>query len=142
LYDAETGLYYNYFRHYDPKTGTYPQPDPIGLQGGINTYSYVGGNPVNFIDPLGLDVCAVNGMLETCSTGQRPPPEGTPTTGPLSPMVGPLGAAAAADATSMCLAPEVRAASAASKVIEKILRTTRAGEKEFESPDLTVRLSI
>ncbi len=68
-------------------------------------------------------------MLETCSTGQRPPPEGTPTTGPLSPMVGPLGAAAVADAASMCLAPEARAASAASKVIEKILRTTRAGEK-------------
>jgi RHS repeat-associated protein len=30
LYDAETGLYYNYYRHYDPKTGTYTQSDPIG----------------------------------------------------------------------------------------------------------------
>jgi RHS repeat-associated protein len=54
LYDAETGLYYNYHRNYDPKIGGYTQSDPIGLAGGINTYGYVGGNPVNSVDPLGL----------------------------------------------------------------------------------------
>jgi len=54
-YDAETGLHYNLHRYYDPKTGRYLTPDPIGLAGGINPYVYVGGDPVNLIDPLGLD---------------------------------------------------------------------------------------
>ncbi|MDO8344562.1 MAG: RHS repeat-associated core domain-containing protein [Cellvibrio sp.] len=52
--DNETGLYYNYFRDYDPSIGRYIESDPIGLEGGINTYGYVVGNPVNNIDPKGL----------------------------------------------------------------------------------------
>ncbi len=52
-YDSETGLHYNYYRDYKPELGRYIEADPIGLNGGINLYSYVDSNPVNYIDPTG-----------------------------------------------------------------------------------------
>jgi RHS repeat-associated protein len=53
-FDAETGKHYNYKRDYDPRIGRYIESDPIGLQAGPNTYGYVGGNPLKWIDPKGL----------------------------------------------------------------------------------------
>jgi RHS repeat-associated protein len=54
-FDQETQAHYNYFRdHYFPELGRYGQSDPIGLAGGVNTYSYVGGNPLGMVDPAGL----------------------------------------------------------------------------------------
>jgi RHS repeat-associated protein len=52
--EVETGFYHNGFRDYVPAWGRYAESDPIGLAGGTNTYAYVGGNPLRYIDPLGL----------------------------------------------------------------------------------------
>ena len=54
--DAETGLYYNRFRYYDPNAGSYISQDPIGLAGGNPTlYGYV--NDINtYLDVLGLTI--------------------------------------------------------------------------------------
>lgn len=63
IFDEETALHYNYFRDYDPSLGRYIQSDPIGLQGGLNTYNYVEANPLNAIDPYGLWSLSVEGYF-------------------------------------------------------------------------------
>ncbi len=50
----ESGLYYNYFRDYDPATGRYIESDPIGQEDGVSTYLYVGADSIGYYDPFGL----------------------------------------------------------------------------------------
>ncbi|MCU7878857.1 MAG: RHS domain-containing protein [Candidatus Thiodiazotropha sp. (ex Lucinoma borealis)] len=52
--DTESGLYDNYLRSYDPDSGRYLEPDPLGNLDGMNRYAYVGNRPLERTDPLGL----------------------------------------------------------------------------------------
>lgn len=67
--DDETGLYYNDFRYYNPRTGRYISQDPLGKMaerlGSPNSYSYVNNNPVSYIDPWGLILFAFDGTGNT-----------------------------------------------------------------------------
>ncbi|MGF6711279.1 RHS repeat-associated protein [Luteibacter sp. W1I16] len=72
-YDALTGLHYNYYRDYDPGAGRYIQVDPIGLAGGINPYTYVYGDPLQFVDPEGL---VPPGSVSSAHSWKQPPGPG------------------------------------------------------------------
>ncbi|WP_220814068.1 RHS repeat-associated core domain-containing protein [Pseudomonas paralcaligenes] len=84
-YDSESGLHYNYFRDYDPQTGRYVESDPIGLEGGLNTYGYTYQNPINNFDPDGRAVWFLGflfaGTGTTASTGTGVLLTGTALTG-------------------------------------------------------------
>jgi len=58
-FQLESGLAYNWHRHYDATLGRYVQPDPIGLAGGRSLYGYVGSNPFSYIDPNGLETTVI-----------------------------------------------------------------------------------
>ncbi|WSZ48870.1 DUF6531 domain-containing protein [[Kitasatospora] papulosa] len=59
-FDPESGLHYNRHRHYDPESGRYLSPDPLGLVPAPNAATYVD-NPTRWVDPLGLAQCPHRG---------------------------------------------------------------------------------
>ena len=63
-HDKETNLYYNRHRYYDPKLGNYINQDPIGLASGEPNLTMYPRNPVQGMDPLGLE----NSATETWNT--------------------------------------------------------------------------
>ena len=69
-FDSETGLNYNYFRDYEAGTGRHMESDPIGLEGGANTYAYVTSRPIREIDLWGLQGA---GAFFGCMS--NPPPD-------------------------------------------------------------------
>jgi RHS repeat-associated protein len=58
-WDAGSGGHYNFFRDYDPSIGRYTRTDPVGLRGGLSTYAYADLNPVERIDPTGLEAARI-----------------------------------------------------------------------------------
>ena len=69
-HDPETGLHYNQQRYYDPVTGSYLTPDPLGLAPAPNPHAYVP-NPLIQTDPLGLMSCDPKGIAAEDSTDLR-----------------------------------------------------------------------
>ena len=65
--DAETGLHYNRYRHYDPAAARYTTADPLGLAPAPDPYGYVL-NPTGWVDPLGLTPCGPG-----CGAGDAAP---------------------------------------------------------------------
>ena len=80
-YDQETGLNYNSARDYEPGTGRYIESDPVGLEGGLSTYSYANGDPLDAVDPSGL-----SHFFPGCNSGGCHAP--APAPGPWSPNPG------------------------------------------------------
>jgi RHS repeat-associated protein len=69
-YDAETGLYYVGARYYSPELGRFLQTDPIQIAGGTNLYAYASNDPLNLIDPTGLDTQITIGYTHTPVPGE------------------------------------------------------------------------
>lgn len=109
------GLTYLRNRYYDPTTGQFTQPDPIGLAGGLNLYGYADGDPINKSDPFGLcpgrpgcpkgnfSGATAMAVLQSLSTLRD---NLTPRVS-LDVMAGPVTASFSADATAVNISPTV-----------------------------------
>jgi len=62
---SASGVRYYGFRYYNPNIGRWPSRDPIAERGGVNLYGYVGNDPVNGVDALGLEVAYANHQVQS-----------------------------------------------------------------------------
>jgi RHS repeat-associated protein len=79
LWLPDARVYHYKARAYDPRLGRFLQPDPIGYGDGFNIYAYVGGDPVNRVDPAGLQEAPPGGattVQPVFVNGIRPCPAG------------------------------------------------------------------
>jgi len=68
--DRETGLVYYGLRYYDPSKARFINRDPIGEDGGLNLYRFVGNNPASRIDVLGLSTTVLAVRSDSVPKGQ------------------------------------------------------------------------
>lgn len=72
-FDDESGNFYNWNRYYNPAIGRYISSDPIGIEGGLNTFLYAEASPVMYADPEGLySVCMPGQSYEPQCSVQSP----------------------------------------------------------------------
>jgi RHS repeat-associated protein len=129
-FDAESGLHYNGFRHYDPGSGRYTQSDPIGVEDDVGTYGYAAANPLRWIDPQGL--ATVDVSLYGIGGGGGPGLRGLGSVGG-GPAAGSLGGAGRAAAPAPAAlpgatAPRAPAPQAAQCPPVSVVPRTRGGE--------------
>jgi len=58
-FQAESGLHQNWMRDYDPTTGRYVEPDPLGLVDGASVYGHARQSPLRWVDPKGEETPGV-----------------------------------------------------------------------------------